>query len=362
MKPISELENRTNSLITPSDIFSSITHKYFGLHYTFILSLSIALFFVLIRDDTPFWENLVFSLTTGYTVHLSLALFGPLIKSKSRNIQWALTLTILIPALGLGFFLGSFFTHGYSDDNVLWFFNILINIPLGLAFSAIFIWIFYTKAKQSDANALASKLELKATTKEKQLSQAQLNLLQAQIEPHFLFNTLATVHSLIEAEPKRASSLLEEVNTYLRAALDHSRSKGCLLEHEIDLLRSYLGIMKTRMGTRFEFDIIVDKGVLKLPFPPMLLQPLVENAIKHGLEPKVNGGTLQISGMLKDDKLCLDVIDSGVGFADFKGEGIGLSNVRDRLNTLYSGAAIFEISELGKRGVRASIQIPVNLL
>ncbi len=362
MKPFSELENRATNLIKPSDIFSSITHKYFGLHYTFILSLSIALFFVLLRDDTPFWENLVFSLTTGYTVHLSLALLGPLIKSKSRNIQWALTLTVLIPALGLGFFLGSIFTHGYSDGNGLWFFNILINIPLGLAFCAIFIWIFYAKAKQSDANALASKLELKAATKEKQLSEAQLNLLQAQIEPHFLFNTLATVHSLIEEEPRRASTLLEEVNIYLRAALDHSRSKDCLLIHEIELLRAYLGIMKTRMGERFNFDILVNNNVLKLSFPPMLLQPLVENAIKHGLEPKVNGGTLQISGMQKDDKLCLDVIDSGVGFINFKGEGIGLSNVRERLNTLYGKAASFEIKELGKRGVRASIQIPLGLL
>ncbi len=351
-------------MLKPSDIFtSSSVSPWRVLSYTLIFCLTLPILFALLGDEDPFIYNLVFSFSIGFLAHLFGSISVYLLKNYNAWFQWLAVLNSIILATLLGVRFAFWATGADQDlpDDILYV-SIAASLPMGLFFGGIIMWVFYSRAKVAKADAERLELQLHSEMSEKQLSQAQLNLLQAQIEPHFLFNTLATVHSLIEAEPKRASSLLEEVNTYLRTALDHSRSKDCLLAHEIHMLRSYLGIMKTRMGTRFEFDIIIDNTVLKLPFPPMLLQPLVENAIKHGLEPKINGGTLQISGMLKNGKLCLDVIDSGVGFADFKGEGIGLSNVRDRLNTLYSGAAIFEISELGKRGVRASIQIPVNLL
>ena len=349
--------------IKPADLKSDIkkvSHKYLMLA---LFCLAIAIFLKLIGDDTPFTTNLIISLSVGFTIQTLISLVSPLVSERSALIQWlAIGFTLVIAVL-IGLSLGFWLTGvSSSPHDELEHTMLLASVTIGIFFGSLAIWFFYTRAQLSEAESFALQLKLGNVSREKQLSEARLNLLQAQIEPHFLFNTLATVHSLIEQDPKRASSLLEEVNTYLRAALDHSRSKGCLLSHEIDLLRSYLDIMKIRMDERLSFDILVDEGVLKLPFPPMLLQPLVENAIKHGLEPKVNGGTLQISGMQKDDKLCLDVIDSGVGFADFKGEGIGLSSVRERLNTLYNGAASFDIIELGNRGVRASIQIPVNLL
>jgi sensor histidine kinase YesM len=351
-------------MLKPSDIFakSSISPKR-ALTYNLIFCLTLALITELTDDEDPFFLNLAFTLGIGLLAQLFATFSIKLLHKYNAWIQWAAMLdSILLATFITARF--SFWLSG-ADQNMpddLLYYVLIASLPFGLFFGLIILWVFYSRAKVTRAEAERLKLELSAETNAKQLSQAQLNLLQAQIEPHFLFNTLATVHSLIEETPKQASSMLERVNDYLRAALDHSRSNACLLSDETDLLRAYLDIMRMRMGGRLHFDIIVDKSAAKLSFPPMLLQPLVENAIKHGLEPKVEGGTLQISGMVKDKKLCLDVIDSGVGFENFKGEGVGLSNVRERLQNLYGDKAVFHISALGHRGVMSSIQIPVELL
>ena len=351
-------------MLKPSDIFakSSVSPKR-ALTYNIIFCFSLALITKLTDDEDPFLLNLAFTLGIGLLAQLLVTISVKLLYKYNAWIQWAAVInSILLATFITARF--SFWVSG-ADQNMpddLLYYALIASLPFGLFFGLIILWVFYSRAKVTKAEAERLKLELSKQVSEKQLSQAQLSLLQAQIEPHFLFNTLATVHSLIGENANQASSMLERVNDYLRAALDHSRSQTCLLSHEIDILRAYLDIMKMRMGNRLHFDILVDKGVSKLPFAPMLLQPLVENAIKHGLEPKVGGGTLQISGMIKDNKLCLDVIDSGIGFANFKGEGVGLSNVRERLQNLYGEQAEFQISALGHRGVISSIKILVERL
>ena len=325
--------------------------------------VAISVFLKLIGDETAFLTNLVISLSVGFSIQILVSFVANALSHKNQTVQWTAVGITLIIAVFIGLSLG-FWLTGVSSEipEEIEHTAFVASVTLGLFFGGLALWFHYTRAQLHEAEALALQLKLKTTSNEKLLTEAKLSLLQAQIEPHFLFNTLATVHSLIEKSPKQASTMLEKVNDYLRSALDHSRSKGCLLEHEVGLLHTYLDIMQMRMDERLHFDIMIDNSAAKLPFPPMLLQPLVENAIKHGLEPKVEGGTLQISGMIKDKKLCLDVIDSGIGFENFESEGVGLPNVRERLQKLYGNKAQFHISALGNRGVISSIQIPVELL
>ncbi len=185
------------------------------------------------------------------------------------------------------------------------------------------------------ASATAAQEGLK-----RQLAEAQLKMMQAQVEPHFLFNTLASVDYLIETDPARASRMQKNLIQYLRAALPQMREGSSTLEREILQCRSYLEILKVRMDERLQFSINVPQGLLTASFPPMMLLTLVENAIKHGLEPKPDGGTLSLSAIVADGRLRVAVADSGLGFgvAQRGGTGVGLANVRERLAALYGAA------------------------
>lgn len=200
---------------------------------------------------------------------------------------------------------------------------------------------------------------------------SQLRLLQAQIEPHFLFNTLASVVSLTEVEPARARAMLESFIAYLRQSLNISRQEDGTLADEVKLLRAYLEIIAIRMGRRLEWSIDVDPELLSMRFAPMLLQPLVENAIKHGLEPKVEGGHLRvIVGRTEPGRICAEVLDDGSGFdptrsrnsSSFKDRdgGMGLANLRQRLELLYEGDARLTIED-AMPGTRVKIDMPETM-
>jgi sensor histidine kinase YesM len=238
----------------------------------------------------------------------------------------------------------------------------LTSLPFGLLFGGMISWFFYSRGKLDEARALVSDKELARTTREKELIQTQLKLLQAQIEPHFLFNTLANVHSMILINPERAILTLEKLNLYLRATLNHSRSEQSYFSNEIDLLTAYLEIQKIRMGERLTYCFHVPSEIAALPFPPMLLQPLVENAIKHGIEPSLDGGTIHLHAAFKDQSLLIEIADDGVGLGEGYVFGFGLSNVRDRLFSLFGVQAKFKIVSFGNRGVKILLDIPKSRL
>jgi hypothetical protein len=191
---------------------------------------------------------------------------------------------------------------------------------------------------------------------------ARLALLQAQIEPHFLFNTLANVQSLIERDPKRATSMLDSLNRYLRASLKRTRDMASTLKDELDLVQALLDIAAIRLGDRLRYSIDVPEPLLPLPLPPLLLQPLVENALLHGIEPSIDGGEIRIVGRREGDALKLDVMDTGIGLghSTHLHGGVGLANVRTRIETLYGerGSVSIATSLDGSRGVTASLVIP----
>jgi sensor histidine kinase YesM len=198
----------------------------------------------------------------------------------------------------------------------------------------------------------------------KQAAEAQLRLLQAQIEPHFLLNTLGNIRSLVKRDGERARDMLDHLVDYLLVALPRMRQDTSTLGHELELSTSYLAIMQIRMGARLAYHIDCPAELLHVPFPPMLLQTLVENAIKHGLEPSADPGTIAVQAGTETTSggqiLCVAVTDTGVGFgkADTGGTRIGLANIRERLQSLFGGEAELIIAPNLPNGVIATLRIP----
>ena len=191
-----------------------------------------------------------------------------------------------------------------------------------------------------------------------QVAEAQLQTLQAQVEPHFLFNTLAAVEHLAETDPPRAVIMLRHLIAFLRGSLPDMREQSTSLGREADLCRSYLAIMQIRMEDRLAVSIDIPESLRGLSFPPMMLQSLVENAVKHGLEPKPEGGAIAISARLQDGRLRVTVADTGLGIAANAPPGIGLGNIRDRLKRLYGNSAALVLAPNAPAGAHITIEIP----
>ena len=193
-------------------------------------------------------------------------------------------------------------------------------------------------------------------TSRRQATEAQLKLLQSQLEPHMLFNTLANLRALISADPERATQMLDSLIDYLRATLQASRATSHSLQNEFDRLGDYLALMQVRMGPRLTYTLDLPAELADQSVPTLLLQPLVENAIKHGLEPKIEGGSVCVSARRDGDTVILCVTDSGVGLKD--GTGFGLTQVRERLQATYANQATAYLGADSAGLTRASITLP----
>jgi signal transduction histidine kinase len=197
------------------------------------------------------------------------------------------------------------------------------------------------------------------TATEKELTVAKLSLLHAQVEPHFLYNTLASAQILTRSDPPRADEMLGNLITYLRHSLPRTEDALSTVGEELERARAYLDILKIRMGARLHLQIDVPEPLRAVLFPTMMLQTLVENAIKHGLEPQPGGGTVWILARSLDASIAVTVADDGRGFsAEGGGTGIGLRNVRERLRLAYGAAAGFAIVANFPAGVAATITVP----
>lgn len=192
--------------------------------------------------------------------------------------------------------------------------------------------------------------------------EARLKLLESQLEPHMLFNTLANLRALIAADPPRAQAMLDHIIGYLRSTLDASRAATHTLQAEFDRLHDYLELMAVRMGERLQYSLLLPRELAQLPVPALLLQPLVENSIRHGLEPKVDGGHLLVSARREGGWLVLQVEDTGLGEAPPApaGHGFGLAQVRERLAALYAGRAAVELEAVPGTGATATIRLPLQ--
>jgi signal transduction histidine kinase len=213
------------------------------------------------------------------------------------------------------------------------------------------------KLERSEAHA-------RAETVERQALQAQLRLLQAQIEPHMLFNTLANLQGLIAIDPQRAGQMLDQLIQYLRATLNVSRAETTTLDQEFAALDAYLGLMSVRMGARLAYRCALPDALRAARLPTMLLQPLVENAVVHGLEPKVDGGTVTIEAVQRGELLEISVRDTGLGQEQASprhGGGVGLATTRERLQVLYGERAGVDLLPCAPQGTLARLTLPLEL-
>jgi signal transduction histidine kinase len=205
----------------------------------------------------------------------------------------------------------------------------------------------------------ALAFELERTRLESEANAARLDLLQSQVAPHFLFNTLANVQALVDAGSPRASEVLRRLTTYLRAAVPRLDEPADTVGRELERVEAYLELMKLRIPDRLDFEVGVDPSVLGLECPPTTLLTLAENAVRHGIDPAEEGGRIEVAVELRGDRCRMTVVDTGVGLAPHvRAGGTGLATLRRRLQLLYGEAARLELSGNTPRGVLAEIEIP----
>ncbi len=251
--------------------------------------------------------------------------------------------------------------ESYREKSSTWFMNFVFLLVLGL---------FGTKAlmggkKRAEAQAASATANAEREAMQRQLSEARMQTMQAQVEPHFLFNTLASVEHLIETDAPRAARMQRSLIQYLRAVLPQIRETAPVtnLGREVDMVSAYLDLLKMRMEERLTVDCRIPEGLRSAAFPPMMLQSLVENAIKHGLEGKPEGGRLTVSAEVAHNRLRVSVADTGLGFGVLPsvGTGLGLHSIRERLKLLHGAQAQLTITPNLPSGVVAVIEVPYEL-
>jgi LytS/YehU family sensor histidine kinase len=219
-----------------------------------------------------------------------------------------------------------------------------------------FIYMF---RRRSDTAAKAThETEVAHQALAKQTLEARLQLMEAQIEPHFLFNSLANVQRLYETEPDSGERLLENLKIYMRAALPQMRETRSTLGREAELSRAYLEVLHARMGERLHFAIDVPAELREHAFPPMMVITLVENAIKHGIDKSPSGGAIAVRARRRGQRLTVEVADTGGGFRGNSGKGVGLANIRARLSALFGEGGELSLCANEPSGVVAAIDVP----
>jgi hypothetical protein len=228
-----------------------------------------------------------------------------------------------------------------------------------------FIFALALAATQVSVGLVLQRQRRQAQTRERalqlerELLASRLAVLQAQIEPHFLYNTLANVQALTRKDPAGAEQMLAHLIDYLRSAMPAMRGHRSTLGRELALARAYLSIMKFRMGERLHFAVQAPDHLLNIEFPPTIIGTLIENCIKHGLEPSRAGGRIDIVARSEAGRLHIDVADTGLGFSASSGSGVGLANARERLSMLYGDTAELDLSLNQPTGVIASVSVPL---
>jgi hypothetical protein len=309
-----------------------------------------------LHSQAPMHIDVVRSLMVGGAV---LFVFGWLEHWPRRLPRWLprtllrlIGIALVIPAASAL----AFGVTGGGNDHDFAFLAVM-----GLLFAP---WIAIgTILRQRDAFAREKALELELVRSEfeRRESDARLRLLQAQVEPHFLFNTLANVQALVDSGSPQASKVLSSLIAYLRAAVPRMDSQTTTLANEVDLVRSYLELMRMRMPDRLQYAIHLEPAAANLHCPPMTLLTLVENAVRHGIDPGEAGGRIDVDIWLRDGACLLRVADTGVGLQNVtRGLGTGLANLRERLKLAFGGDARLSLTGITPHGVCAEIVIPAR--
>lgn len=313
------------------------------------------------------WLNSVYSVLIGLSIHATLVSWRLILHRVSRVAALHVYLKRLIQglltaiAVIAGFLAGATIMRGLDGE---WSGGWRI-LSVVLAWGALNVAIQLT-VQLSVSRRLQSELTLSnerqlRTEAERAFMRAKVQALHAQIEPHFLFNSLANVSGLVQENPAAATRTLNDLSNFLRSTLDATRTEHTTVSKEITLLRAYLGLMQARMGSRLDFTLSAPEALAKVMLPSMLVQPLVENALKHSLDPRLGGGSIRVEFQAAADRLVIAVSDDGPGFSEGWQPGVGISNVRERLATLYGERASLQIDTDGEGWATVRITLPMEL-
>ena len=324
---------------------------------------------------TPLWSNLVQSVCISTLCWFTIDLLRLLLALwQHRNAApgspaaashwpgWPLMVIAIVVGSVIGFSVGNEIANLILGRNFGGYFRgswrqMLALLVGSLVPGTVITYWFYSR------ETIAAK-EAAVLAAQRQAAEHQLKLLESQLEPHMLFNTLANLRVLIGVDPKRAQAMLDQLIAFLRATLAGSRASQHPLRAEFARLADYLALMQIRMGERLQTRFELPESLADLPVPPLLLQPLVENCIKHGLEPAVAGGRIDMCAARDGDMLVLTVRDTGAGLSNHAVEGtkFGLVQVRERLAALYGERASLKLADAGdaEGGTLATVRLPIT--
>ncbi len=330
------------------------------LYYTVVAGTIFAIF----ETDMKFYEDfpttLLFTLCIGCSATIFFLTAHYFFTPRNQFVQMIMVIMCMVVGAVVGSFIGSLiaykesFSSYFIEQQDLIVHNIFYAVTIGSL--AVYLYIFHQRIFITEA--MIKEEKIKRLSIEKKAAETNLRMLQAQIEPHFLFNTLSNILSLLDTDVKKGKLMMVDFIDYLRSSLSKTRGDTTTIGQEMATIRAYLNVIKYRMGDRLNFSIDLPESLKIFYFPPMLIQPLVENSVRHGLEPKIEGGEVSIAIRRKDELLVVEVADSGLGFSDQARWGVGISNIKERLASLFDdkGQLIFQENE--PSGVKAIIEIP----
>jgi sensor histidine kinase YesM len=341
--------------------------------YTLIWNSLFALFFtllsVVIQPEAPFvhtlWICVLISNCIGFLIHGSFAVGRRLLRGwicrQSATVVSIYYAAVSVACVFAGYWIAFTILEWHEAKQYMFSMQGATSIvALSVFISAILASIFIMRERRARAEAAFHAERARSEAAQRQVNMARFKLLEAQVEPHFLYNTLANVISMIDAEPGTAKRMLERLIDYLRGSAVAAGTGETTLGGQLAQLRAYLDLIVLRLGSRLSYRIDVPPELEAVSLPPMILQPLVENAIKHGLEPKVGGGEVVVQARQRVGEIVLAVSDDGLGVSSAGptgSTGIGLSNLRERLATLYGGRARLTLEDI-RPGTRAILTLP----
>jgi sensor histidine kinase YesM len=339
--------------------------------YTFVWNCLLAALFylgaVLFSPGVVSWRSFLFNVllvqVIGYSIHAAFIVGDAVGLCRRARRSGALASVAYYTGVSTAGVLIGYAVVALALDRayLTWLTNARWLAMMGLSsfvISVILASIFFARERQARAEAELGLANLRAERVAREAAHANLRALQAQIEPHFLFNTLANVSSLVDPDPAKAKRMLESFNRFLRASLAATRQERTTLGAEAQLIGAYLDVLQVRMDSRLRYEVAFPAELAAFELPPMLVQPVVENAIRHGLEPKVEGGEVRVSARREGTAVAIEVRDSGVGFGDATRGGLGLSNLRERLRALYGADAALLIADNAGGGASVTLRIP----
>jgi two-component sensor histidine kinase len=313
----------------------------------------------------PFYVVVGRAMVVGFAALLAFGLFERWpARLPGWFARWALQVLAIAWVVPLGAYLAYWLTTGGHPQ-----FGVVSGRLQGyveLTFAGVLFapWIAVgalVRQRDTFAREQAAAFALERSELERRALDARFRLLQAQVEPHFLFNTLANVQALVEVGAPQAAKVLKSLIAYLRAAVPQLHETVTTLDQELELVRAYLELMHMRMPDRLMFEMHVDTTLLKLQCPPMTLLTLVENAVRHGIDPSEMGGTIGIEVRLESSRCLASVTDTGVGLkVTGRGLGTGLASLRERLQLAFGAEARLALSEVLPHGVRAEVSFPAR--